>query len=106
MNALHEKFPHLDHFLNAYMHQDWMLAGDSLQDVIHTYARENSPEDARELQVEIGDFITLRGKSLEADYYALFPNSVTPSGWNMKVDQWLCHVAELAGRSATVLRQH
>ncbi len=97
MDALLSKFPHLDHFLNAYMHQDWRLSGDSLHDVLLTYAKDTSPDDLMGLQSEIGDFIQQQGSEIEARYYTLFPNSAIPSGWDMKPDQWLNHVAQLTG---------
>jgi hypothetical protein len=91
------KFPHLDHFLNAYMHQDWDLFGDSLAQVLLRYARDTSPTDLQQLQHEIVQFINSEGPNIETDYYALFPNSVLPSGSNMTAEQWLRHVAMLAG---------
>jgi hypothetical protein len=93
-----DRFPHLDQFLNGYMHQDWHLFGDSLQDVVLTYAQDTSPNDVINLQSEINEFIKLEGNKIEADYYRLFPNSVAPAGWDMKVDQWLHHVAGITAR--------
>jgi hypothetical protein len=84
-------FPHLDHFLNAYMHQDWMLFGDNLPAVLQTYAKDTSVSDVRALRTEIAAFV-----HDGIDYHRRFPNSVLPSGWNMQPDEWLNHVAHLA----------
>jgi hypothetical protein len=92
--------PCLDHFLNAYMHQDWTIFGDSLQDVVKTFADDSSPEDVRGLQADIGAFVRGEGSHLEADFRKLFPNSASPSGWGMSAEQWLNHVAGLAGAIA------
>lgn len=90
-------FPHLDHFLNAYMHQDWMLAGDTLATVLQTYVNDTSPDDVQALRSEIAAFVRHDGDAIETDYHRQFPNSVLPSGWNMQPDEWLNHVAQLAG---------
>jgi hypothetical protein len=93
-------FPHLDHFLNAYMHQDWDLFGESLEEVLQTYARQTSRSDVDGLRAEIDQFIASKGTRIESDYYELYPNSVAPSGWNMNVEQWLRRVSELAARAS------
>lgn len=89
--------PCLDHFLNAYMHQDWTVFGDSLQDVVKTFADDSAPEDVRGLQADIDVLVATEGSQLEADFRVLFPNSVSPAGWGMTAEQWLHHVAGLAG---------
>jgi hypothetical protein len=91
------KFPHLDHFLNAYMHQDWKLFGDSLESVVRGYAVDTSPHDVRQLKAEIDQFIASEGDNIEPDFHRLYPNSVLPSGWGMTAEQWLREVAKLAG---------
>jgi hypothetical protein len=88
-------FQHLDHFLNAYMHQDWDLFSESLSDVVHTYIAETSVGDAARLRSEIDEFISMHGLDLDAAFYRLFPNSALPSGWNMSVEQWLQQVSQI-----------
>jgi hypothetical protein len=100
MDALLSKFPHLDHFLNAYMHQDWRLSGDSLEAVLRTYAHDTSPSDVKQLRSEIEQFISAEGGNLEADYRKLYPNSVIPSGWHMTLRDWLLYVSRVAERAA------
>lgn len=96
MAALRERLPHLDHFLDAYMHQDWQLFGDTLEAVVAAYAEDTSPEDAEALQGEIALLLAAVGDRVEPAYLALYPNGVLPSGWGMTVEQWLRRVAELA----------
>lgn len=96
MAALHNELPHLDNFLNAYMHQDWDLCGDTLEAVVAAYAQDTSAEDAGALRDEIALFLEAEGDRVEAAYSALYPNSVLPSGWGMTARQWLGRVAELA----------
>ena len=97
-SSLAMRFPHLDHFLNAYMHQDWELFGDSLEDVVQTYASDTSPVEMQQLRDEIVQLLTVEGHRIETSYYALYPNSVMPSGWGMSVADWLTRVANLANR--------
>ena len=96
------RFPHLDHFLNAYMHQDWQLFGDTLEAVVGAYAADTYPEGADRLREEIDQFLRFEGVRLEADYPRLYPNSVLPSGWHMTAAEWLRWVARLAGNRALV----
>lgn len=96
--SLATRFPRLDHFLNAYMHQDWRLFGNSLEDVVREYASDSSASDVRSLQREIHFLLVSEGDRIEADYYRLFPNSVLPSAWHMTVADWLRYVAKLAGK--------
>ncbi len=93
-------FPRLDHFLNGYMHQNWMFFGDSLQNVVAAFADDTSTDDVRGLQVDFDAFIRAEGNRQEADFPAIFPNSVTPYGWGMTAGQWLTHVAGLAASIA------
>ena len=101
MDSPAPRFPHLDHFLNAYMHQDWNLFGNSVEDVLRVYALDNSPEDLKRLEGEINDLIALEGDQLEIDYYRLYPNSVLPSGWHMTVREWLRYVAIVSRTTAS-----
>src|SRR5258708_27924275 len=96
MDAYGGKFPHLEHFLNAYMHQDWMLFGSSWQDVVKTYAQETSSDDLKNLRFEIDQFILSEGENIEPDYRPLYPNSLLPSPWRMTPQQWLRYFAKLA----------
>lgn len=99
MDASRSRFPHLDHFLNAYMHQDCRLFGDSIEDVVKAYSLdspESSIENLDRLRSEIIEFINAEGNSIEPDYHKLYPNSVLPSGWGMTVEQRLRTVASEA----------
>jgi hypothetical protein len=42
MSDMRQPLPHLDEFLNGYMHQDWRIFGDTLEDVVAVYASDTS----------------------------------------------------------------
>jgi hypothetical protein len=96
MAASPNRFPHLDRFLNAYMHQDWRLFGDTLEDVVQSYAIDSSSDDLNRLHSEIIEFLQSEGGNIELDYHRLYPNSVLPSGWDMTANEWLRYVASAA----------
>jgi hypothetical protein len=96
MPASANMFPHLDHFLNTYMHQDWDLFGPDLEGVIETYVKDTSSEDVAAMRDEITGFLASHRDREEPTYQRLFPNSVLPSGWQMTTREWLLHVAKLA----------
>ena len=96
MAAPQDSFPHLDLFLNAYMHQDWRIFGETLEAVIAAYAEDTSPEEVAALRGEIARLIETEGDQLEVDWLRRYPNSVLPSGWDMTAQQWLRRISELA----------
>jgi hypothetical protein len=96
MAALSDRLPRLDHFLNAYMHQDWKLFGETLEAVIAAYVEDTSAEDATALREEIELLLEAAGGGIEVAYQKHYPNSVLPSGWGMTAEQWLRRVAQLA----------
>lgn len=95
MAALRDTLPRLDHFLDAYMHQDWRLFGDTLEAVVATYAEDTSAEDVSALREEIAMLLAAFGDRVEDVYHALYPNGVAPSGWGMTVEGWLRQVSQL-----------
>jgi hypothetical protein len=98
----HLRFPHLDHFLNACMHQDWRMYGDDLTAVVATYAADTPPDGAERLQAEIEQFLRSEGSRVETDYYQLYPNSALPSAWDTTAADWLRLIARLAGNPVPV----
>lgn len=100
MQAVHQRFSHLDHFLNAYMHQDWRIYGETLEDVVTAYVEDTSSDDIALLHAEISEFLSNPNDLTEPAYRQLYPNSALPSGWNMNVRSWLSLVDELATQRA------
>lgn len=100
MQTVHQRFPHLDHLLNAYMHQDWQIYGETLEDVVAAYAEDTSSDDIALLHAEIGEFLSNQNNLTEPAYCQLYPNSALPSGWGMSVRSWLSLVDDLATQRA------
>ena len=71
MDPLPRKFPHLDLFLSAYLHQDWGISGDTLESVLMSYALDTSPTDVVQLKTEIDQLIKEEGDRINTDYYTL-----------------------------------
>jgi hypothetical protein len=101
MAALRDMLPHLDHFLDAYMHQDWRIFGETLEAVVAAYAEDTSPADAGALRDEIALLLRAIPDRIEVAYHVLYPNSVLPAAWGMTVDQWLRRVAQFAADHAS-----
>lgn len=97
MSAQIERFPHLDQFVNGYLHQDWRLFGPTLEAVVETYADDTSCEDMTALGREIGEFVNSGGAGM---YSKWFPDAVSPAGWRMSPEHWLRHLADLAWQQA------
>lgn len=96
MAALRDVLPHLDHFLDAYMHQDWRLFGETLEAVVATYVEDTSPNDASALRDEIAFLLRAIPDRIEVAYHVLYSNSALPAAWGMTAEQWLRRVAQLA----------
>jgi hypothetical protein len=93
-------FPHLDRFLNGYMHQDWRLFGDTVEDVVRAYARDSGSNDVILLQSEVELLLKQEGPNIEDSYLKLYPNSVRPSAWKTSVEDWLRRIADEAHQTA------
>ena len=103
MSNPRQPLPHVDDFLNAYMHQDWRMYGDTLEDVVAVYAQDTSYDDLKALYDEINALLEFGGNWIDTHYRTIYPNSVLPQAWNMTPRQWLAHVANVAQELALSL---
>lgn len=96
MDARPDMFPHLTHFLDAYLHQDWDVDGETLEQVISAYVINSTPSDIVAFEHEIQQFLENDIEQTEVVYSSVYPNGVIPSAWDMTTAQWLRHIVALA----------
>jgi hypothetical protein len=97
MGAYLEAFPDLDHFMGAYMHQDWQLFGNTVEEVVARHVKVSDPDEAHGLKMDIKRFVSYKGNDLDREYERLFPGSVIPSAWDMSTREWLLWIERLVG---------
>jgi hypothetical protein len=53
------EFPHLDHLIGGYFHQDWKTDGSTWEDVVRFFCRKEQPEHRRGVIEDIGELLRL-----------------------------------------------
>lgn len=91
-----DRLPHLSHFLDAYLHQDWQIFGDTVEAVVAAYGGDSSREDVAALADEIEGFLSTDRGNVGLIYRDLYPNSVQPDALGITAESWLGILARSA----------
>jgi hypothetical protein len=97
MDMYLEAFPYLDHFIGAYMHQDWQLFGNTVEEVVASFVKVSDADESHGLKMDIKRFVNYKGNDLDREYQRLFSGSVEPSSWDMSTREWLLWIERLVG---------
>ena len=73
-------YPHLRAFLGSWLHQDFDLEGDTLEDVVKAYCRVARPDEKRTLRADINEFLQEQG-DIEDRLNAEFELDIIPSAF-------------------------
>jgi len=91
-----DSFPYLDALIGGWFHQDFDLAGDTLEEVVAAYKKSNPPEDWLGTEADIKRFLRTRDEDqIEGDFVRLFTPGVEPAGWDMTTREWLMKIHDL-----------
>jgi hypothetical protein len=103
MDMYLEAFPYLEHFMGAYMHQDWQLFGNTVEEVVARHVKVSDPDAAHGLKMDIKRFLSYKGNDLDREFQRLFQPEIIPSAWEMSTREWLLWIERLVGEE---LRKH
>jgi hypothetical protein len=91
-------YPFLDALMGGWFHQDFDIAGDTLEAVIASYKKVDAPEDWADTRVDIERLLGRYGdQELTRELIRLFEPDVDPEAWGMSTRQWLMRIHELLG---------
>ena len=97
MDMYLDTFPYLDHFLGAYMHQDWDIAEKTLEEVVARFVKVSDRDEAHGLKMDIKRFVAYKDPDLDREFERLFQPDIIPSGWGMSTREWLLWIERLVG---------
>lgn len=91
------EFPHLDHLIGGYFHQDWRTDGDTSEDVVKLFCRMERREHRRGVVKDIEELLNLT----ETEFQLL--QALNAFGCAYQVDgsirEWLKGVGDIARSS-------
>lgn len=91
------EFPHLDHLIGGYFHQDWKTDGDTWEDVVKFFCRMEQPEHRRGVVKDIEELLRLS----ETEFQLL--QALNAFGCAYRVDgsirEWLNGVGDIVRSS-------
>lgn len=89
-------YPYLKYLVGGYFHQDWDIAGDTLEAVIALFKNEHAPEYWAEIRTDIGRLMNrYDDAALPREFIRLFRPDIDPEAWSGSTRKWLIEVDEL-----------
>jgi hypothetical protein len=82
-------YPELKQLFGAYLHQDYQLFGDTLEEVIETYIRDSSPGQCRQMLDEIARFRSEHSANLDTALATIHGTEFDPSLWGLTAESFL-----------------
>jgi CdiI immunity protein len=73
--------PELDQLFGAYLHQDYQLFGNTIQEVVECYKRDSSSEQIHHMLDEIARFRAEHSEDLDSSLLARYGNDFDPRLW-------------------------
>lgn len=74
-------YPELDQLFGAYLHQDYQLFGNTIEEVVACYKRESSSEQLKQMLNEIARFRAENTEHLDSVLQARYGNDFDPKLW-------------------------
>lgn len=91
-----ESYPRLASLIGGWFHQDFDLAGDTLEEIVAAYKKVHSSKDWNGARAEFAKFLQGRGDAqVRKDFVRLFQPGIDVEAWGTSTRQWLLRVAEL-----------
>ncbi|MBV8962819.1 MAG: hypothetical protein JOY97_06965 [Hyphomicrobiales bacterium] len=89
-------YPYLNYLIGGYFHQDWDIAGDTLDAVIALFKDEHAAEDWTEIRGDIGRLLNrYDDAALPQEFIRLFRPDIDPEAWSGSTRKWLTQVEAL-----------
>ena len=91
-------FPYLDALIGGWFHQDFDIAGDTLEAVIAAFRKETNSDDWAETRADIAGLLRrYDDAALAREVVRLFRPGVDPAAWGGGTRQWLMRIEDLLG---------
>ena len=101
MRDYENEFPHLNHLIGGYFHQDWMTEGNNWEEVVEFFCRMEQPEHSRGVVKDIEELLRVSETELQ------LLQALNAFGCGYRVDgsirEWLSGVADVV-RSSPAMR--
>ena len=95
-NLYIDSFPYLDALVGGWFHQDFDLAGGTLEEVVAAIKKSSPSEDWLGTKADIQRFLRTRGDGeIDADFVRLFQPGVDPVAWSGTTRTWLLKIYDL-----------
>jgi len=88
-------YPHLNELIGGWFHQDFDLAGETLEEILSSYRNGSSPEHRAATSAEISRLLDDESIDLDRDFQPLFEPGVLPAQWSLTTRDWLLRLREL-----------
>jgi hypothetical protein len=98
MHSYLESFPYLEQLLGGWFHQDFDLAGGTIEAIMENYRSTAHPHDVMGVKADIQRFIhnaEANKADLEKAFVKQFNPDVLPAAWGMSTKNWLLYLNEL-----------
>jgi len=82
-----DSYSELEQFIGAYFHEDYDLSGDTIEAVALCYKRVASPDQIKQVSIEMDEFIDKSGANAEA-VFAQHWGSFDPKLWGHTVSSF------------------
>ena len=88
-NAMPEPYRHLAAFLHAWFHQDFDLAGDTVEEIVNVYKLSATRADMEAIIAEIAAFLASPSHNQAVQFEQLFDLDIDPLGFAPSVEEFL-----------------
>lgn len=92
---MHEPYSHLAAFLQACFHQDFDLAGDTVEAIVTAYMQSATPADQKAIVAEIATFLASTSQNCAEQFEEYFDLDIDPFGFAPSVEAFLGAIARV-----------
>ena len=78
---MNNRYEHLASFLGAWFHQDFDLAGSTIEEIVNAYLASASKDDIKHVRRDIQDFLNDHPNDASEKRIATFDLDVDPAGF-------------------------
>jgi hypothetical protein len=91
-------FPHLDHLIKSYFHQDYDLIADDIEGLIEDFNNTTPRADRDATRIDIERYLEAHNKTLEQDFRRVYGFDVDPALWGLSTEAFLTKLSGLIAK--------
>jgi hypothetical protein len=82
-------FPHLDHLIKAYFHQDYDLIADDIDGLLTDYVSTTPRAERDAARVDIEKYLEAHERDLDQAFRVAYGSDVDPALWGLSTEAFL-----------------